>query len=50
MKPSDVGVWITIAAAILAAGMWLGSLNTRVTTLEKTQDYLHGPIQVPAKH
>ena len=47
MTPSDLAPWLTIGAAILAAGLWLGRLDQRVASLERTQHYLHGTITVP---
>ena len=54
MKAAQLAPWLTLAAAILAAGMWLGGLqqqtrsNTeRISNLESEQHYLHGAITVP---
>jgi len=44
---SLVATWITVAAALLAAGLFLGRLDQRVTTLEQQQQYLHGRFTVP---
>lgn len=47
MKVGDLANWLTIGAAILGAGLWLGALQQRVKTLEQTQHYLHGDVEVP---
>ena len=47
MKFSDLPAWVPIVGAILAAGLWLGSLAQRVTNLENQELYLHGHIAVP---
>jgi hypothetical protein len=39
-----IGPWLTAGAAILAAGMWLGSLQQRVNQIEATQQYYHGVV------
>jgi hypothetical protein len=45
MKSQQIGLWFSVAAAILGAGMWLGSLESRVTQLEKNEIYFHGTTQ-----
>ena len=35
---------IALIAAILAAGMWLGTLQNRVDNLEHQQRWLHGDM------
>jgi hypothetical protein len=47
MTPDQFKTWLGIGAALLAAGIWLGSLQQRVAQLERTQTYLHGAIHVP---
>lgn len=42
MRATDLAPWLTLAAAILAAGMWLGSLQQRVSQLEFESRYYHG--------
>lgn len=38
----DLLQWWPLFAAILAAGIWLGTLNARVTALEQEQRFFHG--------
>ena len=47
LTPAQLLPWLSLGAAILAAGLWLGKLDQRVTTLEKTDTYLHGAITLP---
>lgn len=47
MKPSEVVAWATIAAMLLAGGMFLGRIEQRIRQLESKQLYLHGDIHVP---
>ena len=47
MKPTDLVTLLTLAAMLLAAGLWLGALNTRVDHLERESQYLHGHVDVP---
>lgn len=47
MTGSQLAPWLTIGAAILAAGMWLGSLQTRVTVLEQRDHFLNGSYALP---
>ena len=47
MKWSDMPAWVPVVGAILAAGLWLGALAQRVTTLEHEQSYLHGNVTLP---
>lgn len=47
MTPDQIKTWLSIGAAILAAGIWLGSLQQRVAEIEKKQLYLHGEITLP---
>jgi hypothetical protein len=44
---NDIKSWLPVIAAILAAGMWLGALEHRVTSLEDHQKYEHGSYDVP---
>lgn len=44
MKPSEMQVWLGIGALLLAAGIWLGQLNQRVSHLEANELYLHGKV------
>lgn len=37
--------WLPLIGAILSAGMWLGSLQQRVTQLEREELYSHGNIE-----
>lgn len=48
MKFSDMPAWVPVVGAILAAGMYIGALAQRVTTLENLQRYEHGTFQLPA--
>lgn len=43
-RPDDWKSWLPVAAAILAAGMWLGRLQMQVTQLENAETYNHGGI------
>lgn len=47
MTVKDVATWATIAALILAGGIWLGRLQQEVADMEKADYYLHGTVQVP---
>lgn len=47
MTPSQLAPWLTLAAAVLAAGMWLGRLDQRVAAVEAEQRFLHGTFAVP---
>jgi hypothetical protein len=47
LSPNVIGAWISVGAAILAAGLWLGRLDGRVAALENEQRYLHGAVTVP---
>jgi len=54
MKAVDLLPWLSLGAAILAAGLWLGrndqsdrDMERRITNLEAQQHYLHGTITVP---
>ena len=47
MKPAELKTWLGIGALILAAGMWLGSLHTRVAQLEKDWEFAHGAVHAP---
>jgi hypothetical protein len=47
VKPKDVVIWATIAAMILAGGIWLGKLQQQVADMEKADYYLHGTVSVP---
>lgn len=42
VKAADLAPWLTLAGAILAAGMWLGALQQRVTQIEFENRYYHG--------
>ena len=46
---STIAPWLSIVAAILAAGMWLGNLAQRVSSLEANQSFLHGDITAERK-
>lgn len=48
MRAQDLAPWLSLLAAVLGAGIWLGVLSNRVTQLEREGQYLHGTIQVPA--
>lgn len=43
----DLKGFLPFVLALFAAGMWIGRLEQRVTTLENAQKYLHGTIEVP---
>jgi hypothetical protein len=45
----DVVALLTIAGMLIAAGLWLGSLERRVHDLEAKEIYLHGDVAVPSK-
>lgn len=47
MTPSTLATWMSLGAALLAAGLWLGRLDGRVTAVENEQRYLHGTVTVP---
>ena len=47
MKADDLLKWLPVLAAILAAGMWLGNLQSRVNALDREQHYIHGEVAVP---
>lgn len=44
MSTNQAMQWITIGAALLAAGIWLGALQNRVQQLERGQTYYHGRL------
>lgn len=44
---TDIKNWLPLLAALLAAGMWLGRLESRVSHLEQQQHYLHGTFDLP---
>jgi hypothetical protein len=44
MSTNQAAQWITVAGALVAAGIWLGSLQNRVAQLEKDQHYYHGTL------
>jgi hypothetical protein len=46
---SDIVALLTIVGMVLAAGLWLGSLERRVHDLESKELYLHGDVAVPSK-
>lgn len=39
---------VTLIGMLLAAGIWLGTLQNRVQTLEKKQIYEHGDFALPS--
>lgn len=47
MTPDQMKAWLGVAAALLAAGIWLGSLSQRVSELERKSIYFHGNVVVP---
>lgn len=44
---NDLKDWWPVLVGILLAGLWLGSLNARVTQLEKLHSYEHGSYDLP---
>lgn len=41
-RPDDLKTWMAIAGTLIAAGIWLGTLQNRITQLEHQQRYEHG--------
>ena len=48
MTPTQIAQWLTIAAMILAGGIWLGKLQQQVTDQKGRVDqqnvYFHGSV------
>ena len=38
---------LALIGSILGIGRYIGSIEQRITTIEKAQQYLHGDIRVP---
>lgn len=44
MTIKDLAPWLTLAAMLLAAGLYLGRLESRITVLERDELFLHGDV------
>lgn len=46
-SPAQLLPWLSLCAAVLAAGMYVGRLDQRITNLEALTHYMHGSFVIP---
>lgn len=47
MSASQLVPWLTIGAALIAAGLYIGRLEGRIAVVEAQQHYIHGSFSIP---